>query len=201
MRTELIQLGGWAILIAYLAQTPIAFDPLWVGVYVAVGIGVGFVYVLAIKPLVHLVSGTTTDGAGISNELFLVNPKNAPVAEAMSRRPLRIILLAPGETGLIFVPVAIIGVTWWLAFLAALLFGLAHCRTYSLEQCTVKVFTAFIQCYFILPHGVIHLAIGHLLVDAAAVGGFWLLTSKEERLSANSTVESDARESGARGSP
>jgi hypothetical protein len=203
MRAWLIQLGGWALLILYLAQTPIVFDPIWVGVYVAVSVGIGAIYVLAIKPLVRLMSGTAAteaDAPREQQELF-PHPKNAPLVEDFFRRPLRTVILAPGETGLFFVPVAIIGVTWWSALLAALLFGLAHHRTYSVEQCSVKAVTAFLNCYFILPYGVIHLAIGHLIVDALGIGVFWLTTLNEDRLSANSTVETDARKSGARGSP
>lgn len=104
------------------------FDPLWVAIYVAVSIGVGATYVLALKPLVRLIRGTTTNEAGVSTkqqDLF-PHPKNASLAEDFFRHPLRTITLAPGETGLFFVPVAIIGVTWWLAVLAALLFGFAH---------------------------------------------------------------------------
>lgn len=200
MRATLIQLGGWAILILYLAQTPIAFDPLWVGVYVAVSVGVGTVYVLAVKPMVRLMSGTATTEAGapIDQKELFPHPKNAPLLNDLLRRPLRTIILAPGETGLFFVPVAIIGVTWWSALLAAVLFGLAHHRTYSLEQCAVKAFSAFLNCYLILPYGVIHLVMGHLIVDALAIGAFWLTTSNEGRVSANSTMETDARESSAR---
>lgn len=203
MRARFIQLGGWAILILYLAQTPIAFDPFWVGVYVAVSLGVGTAYVLAVKPIVRVLSGTATTVADAPTEQqgLVPHPRNAPLLHDLFRRPLRTIILAPGETGLFFVPVAIIGVTWWSALLAAALFGLAHHRTYSVEQCAVKAFTAFLNGYFILPYGVIHLVIGHLIVDALGIGAFWLTTSKEDRLSANNTVETDARESGARGLP
>lgn len=202
MPARLIQLGGWALLIVYLAQTPIVFDPLWVAVYVAVSVGIGAVYVLAVKPLVHLMRGTgkTGDLAKRPHGLF-PHPRNAPLLEGLFRKPLRSILLAPGETGLFFLPVALIGVAWWSVLLAAVLFGFAHYKTYSIEQCSLKAFIAFLNCYFILPYGVIHLVIGHLIVDAVAIGTFWMITSREDRLSANSTVETDARETSARGSP
>ena len=200
MQAKLVQLGGWGILLLYLAQTPIAFHPFLVGVYVAVSLAVGIVYVFAVKPLVRLMSRTPTTEPAEQTHLF-PHPKNVPLARTFFQRPLQIIILAPGETGLFFVPVAILGVTWWLAILAALLFGFAHYRTYSIEQCSVKAFTAFLNCYFVLPYGVIHLAIGHFIVDAVGIGALWLITSSEERLSASNTVETNARESGAGGSP
>jgi len=198
-----MQLGGWVILILYLWQTPIAFDPLWVGVYVAISLGVGAGYVLAVKPIVRFMRGTETieDNAPTDGLGLFPHPKNASLLDNLFRRPLRTILLAPGETGLFFVPVAMVGVTWWSASLAAVLFGLAHYRTYSREQCGVKALTAFLNCYFILPYGVIHLAVGHAVVDSMAIGAFWFTRPNADQLSANSTVETDARESGARGSP
>jgi len=189
-------------LIGYLAQSRIDFHPLWVVVYVAVSIGIGGAYVLVVKPLVRLTRGTPSNAAVPSTDQQNLFPhaKNAPLVEAFFRRPLQTIILAPGETGLFFVPIAIIGVTWWSALIAALLFGLAHHRTYSVEQCSVKAFTAFLNCYFILPYGVIHMAIGHFIVDAVGISVFWLTTSRRDRRSANSTMGTDARESSARGS-
>ncbi len=101
MWIKLVQLGGWGILVAYLVHTPFSFDPFWVFAYVAISVAAGGVYVL----------GVTAQHEALHTNL--PHEKNASVLENFRRRPMSVVFLAPGETGFFFVPVAIVGVTWW----------------------------------------------------------------------------------------
>ena len=189
MRTVLLQIAGWAVLLWYFTQTPITFNLWWALLHVVIFVMVAVTYAVILKPLIARIDGVERDVEGkkdAENTLY-PHPKNAPIVAMMLRRPY-MVLLAPGEDGIFFVPVALIGVTWWAALLASVLFGLAHYRTYSTSQCVVKSVGAFLCCLFVLPHGVINFVVGHFLLDAFATAAFVLSAWKDGLLASDKSA-------------
>jgi hypothetical protein len=111
-------------------------------------------------------------------------------------------LLVPAEDGLICVPVLFIGIGIVPAIAAGAVFGLIHLGRFTYLDCIAKALIYALVCYFVLPHGLLTVVLGHLLTNGIA---FLFMLVGERKLSAklrsNNTVETDARESSARGSP
>jgi len=177
MWAQLSKIAGWLLLLFYLANRPLAFEPTYVGLYLAIFIGVSAGYALLGEPLVAYLwtrfrGRASEPGQGI--RAFFPHPKNEQFIRQMLRRPIAALLLVPGEDGLFLVPLLLVGITWWTALPVALLFGLAHSRTFSWEQSSVKAVCTYIACLLVLPHGVLNVVVGHLLLDGIALAGIAL---------------------------
>lgn len=178
MRTRLAKIAGWVILLAYVAHTPLVFEPRWVGLYLAIVGGVSIAYVVAVEPVFGLLRAWLHGFRQRGTQKVTASTPDATGDRFMRhllRRPLRELLLVPGEDGLFFVPLLLVGVTWWTALPVALLFGLANVRAFSWEAPAVKAVAIYIACLVVLPHGIPHVVAGHPLLDAIAVAGFAFL--------------------------
>ena len=83
--------------------------------------------------------------------------------------PGSLILAAPSEDGLICVPVLMVGLGPISAALAGLVFGLLHLGRYSFFECLGKGTYYVLICMFVLPHGLLTVALGHLIMDILAL--------------------------------
>jgi hypothetical protein len=112
------------------------------------------------------------------------------------------VLLSPTEDGLVCVPVLLVGIGLIPAAIGGVVFGALHLARFTYLDCMVKAGIYGLVCYYILPHGLLTVVLGHFLTNGVA---FAFMQMAERQLAAklrsNSTVEPDARESGARGSP
>lgn len=168
MTERVIWVVGWIILIAYLWFVPLRFEVMWVLVYVAILVSVALLSVRFKSHLIDLLnrraSATTSQDSLQKSSFFRVqNPES--LLRAVARRPLAHLLLAPGEDGFFFVPLVLIGVTWYSAIPFALLFGLAHYKEYSPYECGAKAIHTYLNCLIVLPHGILHFVVGHLAVN------------------------------------
>jgi len=111
-------------------------------------------------------------------------------------------LLTPAEDGLICVPVLLIGIGFVAAFVAGIVFGLLHLGRFTYLDCIGKAIIYTLVCLFVLPHGLLTVVLGHLLMNGIAFFGLQVAKHKlGAKLRSNHTVETDARETRARGSP
>jgi MFS family permease len=114
----------------------------------------------------------------------------------------RAVLSTPAEDGLICVPLLLVGIGPFSAALGGVIFGFLHLGRFTYLECIGKSITYAAVCYFVLPHGVLTVVLGHGIVNGIAFLGLPIARRKlAEKLRSNSTVETDARESDARGSP
>lgn len=91
-----------------------------------------------------------------------------------------LILTAPAEDGFICVPVLLTAITPISALLAGLAFGCLHLARFTYLECIGKAFAYALVCYFVLPHGLLTVVVGHLLMD---VLGMAVLKIAQNRLS------------------
>jgi hypothetical protein len=88
------------------------------------------------------------------------------------------ILAAPAEEGLVCVPVLLFGITPLSALLGGVVFGCLHLARFDYLACIAKAVIYALACYFLLPFGILTLALGHLLWDAVALAGLKVLKHK-----------------------
>lgn len=116
--------------------------------------------------------------------------------------PVRGIPFAAAEDGLVCVPVLLAGIGPISALAGGIVFGLLHLARFSYFECLGKTVYYSLTIYLVLPHGLLTVAAGHIVMDAL---GLAVLRVAKRRLIArmhsNHTVNTDVRESGARGSP
>ena len=111
------------------------------------------------------------------------------------------ILTTPAEDGLICVPLLLVGIGPFSAALGGIAFGFIHLGRFTYLECIGKSITYALVCYFILPHGLLTVALGHVIMNGIAFVGLQVAKRKlSEKLRSNPTVDTDARNSGARGS-
>jgi len=108
----------------------------------------------------------------------------------------------PAEDGLICVPILLFGIGPVTAVVGGIVFGFLHLGRFTYLSCIGKGMAYAAICYVVLPHGLLTVAVGHLITDSLA----WVAVKlSQHRLAAelrsNPTVETDARNSSARGSP
>ena len=115
--------------------------------------------------------------------------------------------LTPGEDGLICVPVLLVGIHPLSAFLGGLAFGAMHLARFTYLDCIAKSITYGLVCYFVLPHGLLTVVLGHVIMNGIAFAVLQVMKRQMERLQAverklelrsNRTVDADARDTAAR---
>jgi hypothetical protein len=114
----------------------------------------------------------------------------------------RAVLSIPAEDGLICIPVLLIGIDPLSALLGGVAFGVIHLARFTYIECIGKSVTYALVCYFVLPHGLLTVVLGHVIMDGVAFAAIQVARRKlSARLRSNPTVDPDARKSSARGSP
>jgi len=88
------------------------------------------------------------------------------------------ILAAPAEEGLICVPLLLLGITPVSALFGGIVFGFLHLARFTYIECIAKVVIYSLVCYFLLPFGLLTVALGHLLLDALALAGLKVAKSR-----------------------
>ena len=79
------------------------------------------------------------------------------------------ILFAPSEDGLICVPILMVGLGLIPSVLGGVAFGLLHLSRFTYFECLGKSVYYTLVCIFVLPHGLLTVALGHLLMDFIAL--------------------------------
>ena len=81
------------------------------------------------------------------------------------------ILAAPLEDGFICVPLLLVGVDPVSATVGGIIFGAIHLARFTYIECIGKALYYMLVCYFILPHGLLTVTTGHLLMDIIGLVG------------------------------
>jgi hypothetical protein len=111
------------------------------------------------------------------------------------------ILITPAEDGLVCVPVLLVGIGWLSAALGGIAFGLIHLGRFTYLECIGKSITYALVCYFVLPHGLLTVALGHMITNGIAFIAIQVAKRKlSKKLRANPTVATHPRNSGMPGS-
>ena len=104
------------------------------------------------------------------------------------------VLSTPAEDGLICVPVLLVGVGPISAVLGGIVFGALHLERFTYLECIGKSITYAAVCYFVLPHGVLTVVLGHAILNGVAYLGLQIARRKlSAKLRSNSTLHTDAR--------
>ena len=91
-----------------------------------------------------------------------------------------LILTAPAEDGFICVPVLLSAITPISALVAGTIFGLMHLARFTQLECIGKAIAYALVVYVVLPHGLLTVVLGHLLMDVLGVA---VLKIAQHRLS------------------
>ena len=159
-RFSCLKLAGLALLIVYFLTNPFYVEPTWIAAYLAVVVGVGAAFVLAIDPVIDRF---------FPKSKVNLDPIGGQIISEARRRPLRVALLLPGEDGFFFVPLLWVGITPITAAIATAAFAALHYPQFPLRTCAVKFIFLFCIAIVVLPHGLGSVVVGHLLLDAMAI--------------------------------
>jgi hypothetical protein len=111
-------------------------------------------------------------------------------------------LTTPAEDGLICVPVLFVGIGSVSAALGGIAFGFIHLGRFTYLECIGKSITYALVCYFVLPHGLLTVAFGHVIMNGIGFIAIQVAKRKlSEKLRSNPTVDTDVRKNDARRSP
>jgi hypothetical protein len=163
-RSSCLKLVGLALLAVYFLGNSFHIEPLWVAAYLAIAIGIGAIFVLAVYPLIDRF---------FPSQNVDINPIGTQLLSEVRRQPLRATLLLPGEDGVFFVPLLWIGISPVTATVAATAFAAAHYPRFPIKACVVKFVFIFCIALVVLPHGLGSVVAGHLILDVLAffIGG------------------------------
>jgi hypothetical protein len=173
---------GAALAISFLVvQKDFRFSPIWVVGYLAI-----FLFVSGLAVL----SGIEAAFPILRSHLIpLSSTSLRPTTEAEWIRAMRDWLLegsgggwllgffTVAEDGVVCVPLIFIGITPLTALAAGIAFGFMHLGISSYLQCIARAVAYSTACFFVLPHGFLTLATGHLLGDYLALL-FFLFASR-----------------------
>ena len=98
------------------------------------------------------------------------------------------IFFAPAEDALVCVPVLLVGINPWSALLGGVAFGAIHLGGYSYLECIAKAVYYMLIVWIVLPHGLLTVILGHLIVDAS---GLLILRIAVHQLSKNSELQTE----------
>jgi hypothetical protein len=87
------------------------------------------------------------------------------------------ILFAPSEEGLICVPILMAGLGLLSSTLGGAIFGLLHLGRFTYLECIGKSIYYTLVCLLVLPHGLLTVVMGHLILDFFALVGVRVVTN------------------------
>jgi len=198
---------GWPLLIGYLVLTEDwRVSPVWALLFPVISFAVAWLFV-ALKLfdrvpklnsyLLHPDTDQTRPSTVSSDDWAL---KQANYLNSGFRA--KAVLSTPAEDGLICVPVLLVGIGPLSAALGGLSFGLLHLGRFTYLECIGKSITYAAVCYFVLPHGVLTVVLGHVIMNGIAFVGIQIAKRKlSEKLRSNSTPHTDARANSALDQP
>lgn len=184
-----IKLAGLGFLAFYLYSHPVQFEPLWVLIYLGIALGGIPIYIWANKLI-----------AGVKNEAHYIEEEKEHAHETLKNtkknNPL-CFWLASAESAFFYVPLLYVGINPLSAAIAASLFGLMHYPQFLLRNCIFKVIVQYVLVLVVLPHGILTVIAGHLLMDYGPLALLKLLNKipdpKQEQKEPNNGPKGDAQ--------
>jgi len=155
-----------------------------IALYVSIFVSVTVIHVFVVKPIFDEIKRrrrrVTPDSYALGEGQAVRKRYNGVFRQVM-RRPFLNLLIAIGEDGLFLVPVLWIGIHPFTLVVAAIAFGAMHYPKYSLLQCQAKSTAYFLAMLFILPHGLLNMVAGHVLLDSIALGLVWYRSRRQTK--------------------
>lgn len=97
----------------------------------------------------------------------LYRTSNTP-ANWWSLPPAKAALLTPAEDGIVCIPVIVAGSGVAPSIAGGILFGLLHLGRHTFLDCIGKAVMYGAVCFFVLPHGVLTVVLGHFATNGLA---------------------------------
>jgi len=170
------KLIGMAALAAHVAAGNARLEPVWI----LPGVAIPLAVTLVLVPLLSML--TRLRGKAAAREYDRAASKNVRrLARVVARKPSHL-LLVPGEDGFFFLPLVYLGITPVSAAAAAGLFALVHLATRTSQACVVLFVAWFLVCLIVLPHGILPVVFGHLVLDTLA---YLVMRARQRRKTAN----------------
>lgn len=158
---------GLGFLAYHCATADVRFNPIWVAVY----IGVAMLLVnacVAVDAIISRIRPKKHDNRGaLTAEEIVCVDKMDDQSRHIWRKPWLFLLIA-GEDGFFFLPLLYLGVNPAIAVVAAAIFTLMHYQdkpNYTLVGTFLFITT---NVLIVLPHGILPMVIGHIILDATA---------------------------------
>ena len=158
----LTAVGDWRISIPYVLAFPVV---LMFVAWLLVSLGVHERYPKLRQYLLFPKAQETTE-APVSEDQWDLRK----LTYAQRGLPGYFFLLTPAEDGLICVPLLLIGITPLSALIAGVAFGALHLARDNYFECAVKGMGYALAYYFILPHGLLTIVAGHMLMNSIGFG-------------------------------
>lgn len=167
-----IKAVGLVFLLYPCVVTGFGFDPVWIVVYVVMTIVIGCLFAVFRVVLDKIRLPNPSAAQSSSQEEQQVYGQCERMIAPVRSRPW-LFLLIPGEDGVFFLPLLYLGITPLTAAIAATAFTLIHycCKPNSTLPGTFTL--TFANIIVVLPHGILPMVVGHLLLDAVAFGGIY----------------------------
>jgi hypothetical protein len=160
-----IKLAGLLTVIWYVATHPLQLDLKWIMVYLAITIGISVTYGSAIWAVGRLrrseIKSIDENRSSLATHV--------PAITCFFENPVKNLVLLPGEDGLFYVPLLLIGIHPISAFIIATVFAAAHLGQYPRAYVIPKGIGMFLAALLVLPHGLLNVIVGHLMQDVAAL--------------------------------
>lgn len=107
------------------------------------------------------------------------------------------VLAAPLEDGFVCVPLLLVGLNPLSAIVGGIAFGAVHLARFTYIECIGKALYYTLVCFFVLPHGLLTVATGHLLTDVIGLVGVKIAKQRlTQKSRSNSPLNTDAPPSG-----
>jgi hypothetical protein len=162
---------GFGFLAAYLALSgDFSFSPLW-----ASGMVVGAIFFGGLLAGLRLherfpwldryalarSSNLLSGGTPLSRDQWLAKKTQFTISGMQGTA----ILGTPGEDGFICVPVLLAGITPISAIVGGLVFGFLHLARWTILDSIFKAILYAFVCLLVLPHGLLTVVVGHVVID------------------------------------
>ena len=162
-RFPALNLVGLGMLGWYCSRYGVELKLVWAGVFLVVALSIAVFSVLVVNPLLDRIAPSQVNDITAAGE---------GIYQGYRFHPLRTLAKTPGEDGLFFVPLLLIGVTPLTSAVGGLLFGAMHYPAYPLKYCIPKALIFFSAALLVLPNGLLTVVVGHILLDVVAFVGW-----------------------------
>jgi hypothetical protein len=188
-RCMLLKFTGILFLALHLRSHAIQFEPVWALAYFGISLLSVPIYIWTNK----LIARSRSEPHQIDEETKYIYEH---VSETKENNPV-CFWLAPAESAFFYVPLLYFGLNPINAAIAATMFGFMHYPQFLFRNCLYKVLVQYVLILLVLPHGILTMMAGHLLMDYVPLTLYKLLYGAEEQKEEkepNNGLKSDAPE-------
>ena len=172
---------GLVLAVCYFVYHPPTIKVGWALLYLAIQIASGVIGCFLYEAVIILAKrlGRKPEGGSLARDSEeSVETKEPPIfsfLRSLRTNPIetfKTLVLLPGEDGLFFVPLLLLGINPTTALIFTGLYAFAHSGQYSARAVAGKVPGDYLVALLVLPHGLLNVILGHVIMDTA---GFLVL--------------------------